>query len=88
MLYMVLETFKDPLAVYRRFRDQGRLAPDNLHYLGSWVTEDFKRCYQVMECDERRTLDAWIERWEDLVEVEVIPVVTSADAYTALNPRL
>jgi len=90
MLYMVIEHFKnrDPVPVYRRFRDRGRLASDGLRYLSSWVTTDYARCYQVMECDDRALLDAWIAQWKDIVDFEVIPVVTSAEAVAAIGPRL
>jgi hypothetical protein len=82
MLFMVIEQFRggDPAPVYRRFRERGRLAPEGLVYVSSWVTEDLARCYQVMECDDRALLDAWIARWSDLVEFTVVPVVTSAEA--------
>jgi hypothetical protein len=84
MLYMVIETFRggDPRPVYVRFRERGRLAPDGLRYVASWVTDDLRRCYQVMECDDRALLDAWIAHWRDLVEFDVLPVVTSAEAAT------
>ena len=90
MLYLVIETFRggDARPVYRRFRDQGRLAPEGLRYVASWVTEDLQRCYQVMECDDRALLDAWIARWRDLVDFEVLPVMTSADAAATIAPRL
>jgi hypothetical protein len=89
MLYMVLEHFKgDPVPVYRRFRDRGRLAPDGLRYVNSWVTSDLQRCYQVMECDDRRLLEAWMEQWKDLVDFEIVPVVTSAEAASTIGPRL
>ena len=90
MLYMVVEHFRngDALPVYRRFRDQGRLAPEGLRYVASWVAEDLRRCFQIMECDDPALLAQWTARWEDLVEFEVIPVVTSADAVTAVAPRL
>lgn len=90
MLYLVIEHFRngDAVPVYRRFRDQGRLAEGGLRYVASWVTEDLRRCFQVMECDDRRLLDAWIARWADLVEFEVIPVLTSAEAAAAIAPRL
>ena len=90
MLYMIIEHFRggDALPVYRRFRDRGRLAPEGLRYVASWVTDDFSRCYQVMECAERELLDAWMANWQDLVDFEVIPVVTSADAVAILGPRL
>lgn len=89
MLYMILERFKgDPAAVYRRFRDHGRLAPDGVRYVDSWVTPDLQRCYQVMECDDPGMLEQWMHRWKDLVDFEVIPVVTSPEAAAAIAPRL
>jgi hypothetical protein len=54
----------------------------------AWVTADFRRCFQVMECEDRRLLTQWMARWRDLVEFEVIPVVTSAEAAATLAPRL
>ena len=78
---MVLERFRTgPEPVYRRFREQGRLAPPGLRYVDSWVTEDLQRCYQVMECDDPALLTAWMDRWSDLVEFEVLPVLCSSEA--------
>ena len=89
MLYMILEDFKgDPVPVYRRFREQGRMAPEGLRYVDSWVTPDLKRCYQVMECEDPELLRQWMERWEDLVDFEVVPVVSSGEAAAAIAPRL
>jgi hypothetical protein len=90
VLYMVVEIFPggDPVPVYRRFRDQGRLMPDGIEYRGSWVTADLRRCFQVMECDDRGLLDQWIANWSDLTEFEVIPVITSAEAAARVSPRL
>jgi hypothetical protein len=90
MLYMVIERFRnrDAVPVYRRFRDQGRLAPEGLKYVSSWVTSDLTECYQLMECDQRRLLDEWIGRWADLVEFEVVPVITSAEAVAMMAPKL
>lgn len=90
MIYMVVEHFRngDAVPVYRRFRDRGRLAPDGLTYLGSWVDDAMRRCYQVMETDERALLDEWIANWSDLVEFEVHPVMTSAAAAARIAPRL
>lgn len=90
MLYMILETYRygDAVPVYRRLRERGRAIPEGLVYHGSWVTHDLGRCYQVMECDDRAVLDAWISEWEDLVDFQVVPVLTSAQAQTAVAPRL
>jgi len=80
--YMIIERFRDGDAapVYRRFRERGRMAPEGLEYIASWVTEDLGTCYQVMQTPERRLLDEWMENWRDLVDFEVLPVVTSAEA--------
>lgn len=90
MLYMIVEDFRggDAVPVYRRFRDRGRLAPDGLRYVASWVTDDLRRCFQVMECDDERLLREWMANWGDIVEFEVFPVVPSADAAAAIAPRL
>jgi hypothetical protein len=90
MLYMIIENFRDgdAVPVYRRFRERGRLAPEGLRYVSSWVTQDLRRCYQVMECDDRALLDEWIANWSDLVDFEVQTVMTSADAVTAVTPSL
>ena len=87
---MIIETFRngDALPVYRRFQAEGRLAPDGLRYVASWVTDDLRRCFQIMECEDRRLLSEWTARWEDLVEFEIIPVMTSAEAVAAIAPRL
>ena len=82
MLYMVIERFKnrDAKAVYRRFREKGRMAPDGLRYIDSWVDTDFDRCFQLMECINPRLLEQWAANWEDLVDFEFIPVRTSKEA--------
>ncbi len=89
-LYMIVERFKegDPVPVYRRFRDSGRLAPDGLSYVSSWVDASLERCYQLMETDEPRLLQQWMAEWSDLVDFEVIPVITSAEAAARVAPRL
>ena len=89
-LYMIIERFKnaDALPVYRRFRERGRLAPDGLTYVASWVTQDLAACYQVMETDDRRLLEQWIASWADLVDFEVIPVMASKDAAERVAPHL
>ena len=80
-LYMIVERFRSgPGAVYARFRERGRLAPDGVTYIASWVTEDGGCCYQVMSCADPRLLEAWMTNWRDLVDFEVIPVITSPAA--------
>jgi hypothetical protein len=89
MRFMVVEHFRggNPGPVYARFRERGRMAPEGLTYVTSWVSETGDRCYQVMECDDRSLLDRWIAAWIDLVEFEVVPVITSAEAAAAFGPR-
>src|SRR5262245_56804709 len=82
MLYMVVEHFKngDAQRVYERFRASGRVAPDGLNYITSWVDVKLERCFQLMETDDRALLDVWISHWEDLVDFDVFPVIPSAEA--------
>ena len=82
MLYMVIEDFRGgrPEPVYARFRERGRMAPEGLDYVDSWVTTDGARCFQVMKCADRTLLDRWMAAWSDLVAFTVIPVTTSAEA--------
>lgn len=90
MLFLIIEHFKngDAVPVYRRFRDQGRLAPPGLTYISSWITTDFSRCYQIMECADRALVDEWITHWADLIDFEVHPVITSPEMQAAIAPRL
>jgi hypothetical protein len=90
MLYMVIERFKnkDAVAVYRRFRDSGRMAPSGLRYVSSWVDESFELCYQLMETHDRRLLDEWMANWNDLADFEVHPVIESKRAAEIIAPRL
>jgi hypothetical protein len=90
MLFMIIETFRDgdPVPIYRRFRDRGRMMPSGLEYRGSWVTGDLRRCFQVMECEDRRLLDRWMAEWNDITDFDVIPVITSEEASAAVAPRL
>ena len=90
MLYMVIERFKDrdALAVYRRFRDRGRMTPDGLSFVGSWVEANCDRCFQLMECGDARLLQVWAAHWRDLVSFEFVPVVSGKETAEALAPYL
>jgi hypothetical protein len=81
-LYMVVERFKnqDAAPVYRRFRARGRMAPEGLEYVSSWVDDKLERCYQLMKTCDRALLDQWMANWSDLVDFEVYPVITSQEA--------
>jgi hypothetical protein len=87
-IYMIVERFQDDPAVYRRFQERGRMAPDGLQYISSWVDERFERCFQLMETHDRRLLDEWMANWRDLTEFEVYPVMTSKEAAEKIKPQL
>lgn len=84
MLFIVIERFKegDAAPVYRRFQERGRMLPSGLKYLESWASRSLDRCFQLMETDDARLFDEWIARWEDLVDFEIIPILTSEEAAT------
>ena len=77
MLFMVVEDFRgrDRKAIYRRFRDKGRMTPDGLRFVGSWVTAGMGRCFQLMEADDVTLFQRWVAEWCDLGEFEILPVV-------------
>jgi hypothetical protein len=82
MLYMVIEHFKPGTAseIYRRAKEQGRMMPEGLEYVSSWVDLEFKTCYQLMRTDDASLFDTWTDAWNDLVDFEIVPVRTSAEA--------
>ena len=86
MLFMVIERFRDQnaLAVYREFRAKGRQMPDGLTFVGSWVTADVARCFQLMECDDVTLLQRWVAAWSHLIEFEIVPVVVGKETAAAL----
>lgn len=90
MLFMVIERFRngDAAAVYRRFREQGRMLPEGLKYVESWTEASFERCFQLMECDDTELFRQWTDRWQDLVEFEITAVMTSKEAAEAITPLL
>ncbi|HWS86647.1 MAG TPA: DUF3303 family protein [Pyrinomonadaceae bacterium] len=91
MLFMVIERFggrERAAEVYRRFRERGRMMPEGLRYVASWVEEDFGRCFQLMECEDPNLLREWAAHWQDLVEFEFVPVVTSAEAAGSISTPL
>ena len=85
---MVIENFKhgDPVPVYSRFRERGRLMPEGLKYVSSWVTDNLERCFQLMETEDVSALNEWLGNWSDLVEFEVHPVITSQEATERVSP--
>ena len=79
MLYMIVEHFKDPPAIYRRLREKGRMMPDGLEYVSSWIGADLKVCWQLMRTEDESLLRVWTDNWKDLMGFEVVPVRTSTE---------
>ena len=85
MLYMVTEHFKDAPAIYRRFREKGRMMPDGLNYISSWIDAEFQVCYQLMETEDVALFDRWTENWSDLMKFKIVPVRSSAETAAILE---
>ena len=79
MHYMVIEHFKDAPAIYRRLREKGRMMPEGLEYVSSWIDVDLKTCWQLMRTQDESLLRIWTDNWTDLMDFEVVPVRTSAE---------
>jgi hypothetical protein len=89
MLFMVIEHFRagEAPAIYRRFRERGRMAPDDVKYVSSWVDLELRRCFQVMEAETESRLEEWTRNWSDLIDFEIVPVQTSKQAADAMAPE-
>jgi hypothetical protein len=87
---MIIEHFQngDAIPIYRRFRERGRMAPEGLTYVSSWVDQDLATCYQIMEATDRALLDQWIANWKDIIDFEVHPVMTSKEAAERVASQL
>jgi hypothetical protein len=91
MLFMIIERFRDNdmVPVYKRVRDEGRMLPEGLRYIDSWVEPNFSRCFQLMECDDLRLLQEWALKWRGSgVEFEIVPVVPSSETRAVVAPYL
>ena len=90
MLFMVIERFKDrdAKAIYRRVRDEGRMLPAGLTYVGSWIEASFDRCFQLVECEDARLLQEWVLAWQGLIAFEFVPVVPSNEVQELIAPLL
>ena len=87
---MVIEKFKNrnARAVYNRSREKGRMVPEGLKYVDSWVEANFDRCFQLMECDDSRLFQQWVIQWQDLIDFEIVPVVPSKQTMETITPLL
>lgn len=90
MLFMVIEDFRggDPKAIYRRFRDRGRMAPEGFICHHSWVSADLGRCFMLVEAHDVTLLQRWAVEWADLMGFEIVPVSESKHASEAINGPL
>jgi hypothetical protein len=90
MLFMVIEKFRsqDAKSVYRRFRDKGRLMPDGVAFVNSWVAADLGRCFQLVECSDITLLQQWVAAWSDLIDFEIVPVVPGKETAAALADQV
>jgi hypothetical protein len=90
MLFMVIEHFDQARVkdIYKRFHERGRMIPDGLTYVDSWIQADFARCFQVMQCDDVTKLQEWVLEWGDLARFEIVPLAASKDTATAVKRHL
>ena len=90
MLFIVIERFRnrDAGAVYERFRERGRMLPEGLRYVESWTEDNFERCFQLMECDDAGLFEEWVSHWQDLVEFEIVLVISSEEAASLITQKL
>ena len=88
MLYLVIERFKDVPAIYQRLREKGRMMPEGLEYVSSWIDVDMKTCWQLMRAENKALFQAWTDNWKDLMDFEVVSVRTSSEVRQMMEKQL
>ena len=88
MLYIVIERFKDVPAIYQRLREKGRMMPEGLEYVSSWIDVDMKTCWQLMRAENESLFRAWSDNWKDLMDFEVVSVRTSSEVRQMMEKQL
>jgi len=79
MHFLVIEKFKNVPAIYQRLDEKGRMMPEGLNYISSWIDHHLKTCWQIMATEDFVLLEQWIDHWKDLMDFEIIPVHSSAE---------
>ena len=87
MLFMVIEHVKDPEPISERFKRMGRMLPEGVVYHASWVEPSGARCFQIMEAEDAALLRVWASRWEDLIDFEIVPVLTSQQFWAEYDKK-
>ena len=85
---MVAEHFKDAPAIYRRLQEKGRMMPEGLEYVSSWIDVDLKICWQLMRTEDGSLFQIWTDNWKDLMDFKVVPVRTSAEMRQMMDAKL
>ena len=91
MLFMIIERFRDNdmVPIYRQVRDGGRMLPEGLEYVDSWVEPNFARCFQLMRCTDLRLFQEWTLQWRGFgATFEIVPVVSSKETRDVVAPYL
>jgi len=88
MLYMVVERFEDAPAIYRRLREKGRMMPEGLEYVSSWIDVDLKICWQLMRTEDESLFELWTDNWKDLMDFEIVSVRTSAEVRELMEKQV
>jgi hypothetical protein len=88
MLYMVVERFKDASAIYRRLREKGRMMPEGLEYVSSWIDADLNTCWQLMRTEDESLFEHWTDNWKDLMDFKIVPVRTSAEVREMMEKQV
>jgi len=83
MLFMVIERPKNLDLMGERYKRHGRMLPDDVLYRESWLVPDGSVCYQIMEAANHEALMTWVRRWDDIVDFEIVPVLTSQEYWTS-----
>jgi Protein of unknown function (DUF3303) len=85
---MVVERFTTGARpVYARASERGRMLPDGLRFIDSWIVDDgaYTTCFQLMETEDPSLFQTWMDAWRDLTHFEIHPVIDSTEVMRRLG---
>lgn len=74
--YMIVEYFREDAQdqIYERFKAKGRMLPEGLYYIDSWLSSDSNICFQLMATDNVNLFEEWFQHWSDLTDFKIHPL--------------
>ena len=78
-------THRDFKTRVSRFLETGAPPPEGVKLLHRWFTASHSQGFMLVETDDASHLFRWTSEWADLIDFQVEPVITDAEAAPILK---